>query len=748
MSAKDTEIDFGQYLLKLRRHWLLALLIFIGTTVAVTAVGFSKTPIYQAVGQLRFKSQDAASALAGIEDDRRGELTTLNYRESPIATEVGIMRTTPIVDETIETLGLVDEDGELLSSSAFLSNLFIEQETGTDLLYVIYQDPDPLVARQVVNTLMSVYLQQNLLNNRAAAVSAREFLEEQLPDAEERALQAEADLRAFKERNGIVALESETQATVESLGDLDDKITQVTAQLFDADARFRTLRSQIEQSPKSALVATSVSQSEGIQALLLEYQQVEAALAAQRTRYRPQHPEIVNLERRLASLRSLLDSRVQGAVGSQSAAASGLQMSEVEAALVGDYVRLEAQVNGLRRQAEALISSQETYSAIAQNLPKLEQEQSQLERQVEASRTIYTSLLQRLQEVLVAENQNIGNAQVVQPAEIVEDAVAPNTKLYAATGILLGSFLALSAALLLEAKNKSLTTAGDISKLFGFPVVGTIPPFNTVTAGTGMRWWRKKADSGEAATSKLVVNSDPYSIASESFYMLRSNLRFLNPDRPPRTIVVTSAAVGEGKSTVASNLAASIAQTGSLTLLIDANFYRPAQAWMWGASERCGLGDLLIGDAALKECVTEVMPHLMLLSVGSIPQSPVSINPVSILESKRMKRLMHSISNQFDYVIIDAPALNSGAIASILGKMSDGLLLVSRPEIADSVSANRAKELLSRFHQTVLGLVINGSASDCEPNDYFLSEEFSQDIMPNPVSVKRGTVTDKVSVKR
>lgn len=742
MPAKDTELDFGQYWRMLKRHWLLALLVFGGTAAAISALGFIQTPVYQAEGKLRFKSQDAVSALTGIEEDKRGQLESLDFRESPIATEIGLIQTTPVIESTIETLDLRNEEGELVSEAEFLAGLEVMHESGTDLLQVIYRSPDPAVATVAVDTLMAVYLRQHLLDNRSQAVAAREFLEDQLPKAEAKASQAEAALRAFKERNNIVALTSETEDTVESLGDIKDEITAVTAQLFDADAQFRTLQTQIGESPESALVATAVSQSEGIQELLQNYQATEATLATQRTRYRSGHPEIVSLEASLASLRRLLAQRVGNVAGSQNLSGqTGLQMSDVEAELIGDYVRLQARVNGLRQQAEALINAEASFSSRAKDLPKLEQEQNELERRLEAARSIYTLLLQRLQEVLVVENQNVGNATVVQPANVLADPVSPNKKLYVAGGILLGSLLALSSALLMEVKDDSIKTVEEIKRALDFPVIGIIPLFDEVTSR--LRSTSQSDNSVELAVPELVINDENDSIASEAFHMLRSNLKFLNSDRPPELVVVTSSVAGEGKSTVSSNLAASMAQTGKSVLLIDADFHRPVQHWVWSYTSRSGLSDLLVGDAEMRDCMKEVMPNLWLIPAGSIPPSPASL-----LDSQKMTRLLEAFRSRFDYVIIDSPPISGGASASILGKMSDGLLLVTRPEVADTASVHYTKELIERFHQSVLGVVVNGAMGKYEPYNYFLTEEFPDGTVVNQARYEEPPVRSSVASRR
>ncbi|NJM96499.1 MAG: polysaccharide biosynthesis tyrosine autokinase [Phormidesmis sp. RL_2_1] len=717
MQAENTEIDLAHYWRILRRQWLPALFAFGVTAAAVGTVGFLKDPLYTAEGKVRVKRQDDTSVLAGLADER-GKLSSLDGISNPISTEIGLMRTVPVIRETIERLNLRDAEDELVDPQALLSKLDITHESETDILQVVIRLEEAEIAKYAVDTLMAVYLEQHLRENRAEAVAAREFIEKQLPDAEQRALQAEAALRDFKERNQIVALDEETTKTVFALSDVTDKITDINSQLSDTQAQFNIFRDRVGRNPQTALAATAVSQSEGVQQVLREYQQVESELATERVRFQDQHPTIVDLQNRLDNLSQLLSDRVGDVAIESGNVPTNLQLGEAEIDLVGDYIRLEAQLNGLRNQAQVLLSARDSYANRANILPQLEQEQRQLERQLEAAQSTYSLLLQRLQEVLVVENQNVGNVRIIQPAEVLGASSPLN--LYLAAGTMLGTLMAISVAFLLAARDKSIKSVEDAKDSFGLSVLGIIPSFGETGAIA------RRRGNDERMIPRVVVSNANFSPYSEAFHMLRNNLKFFSTENPPKTIVVTSSVANEGKSTVASNLAASMAQTGQRVLLIDADLIRPIQHWVWqipdqmgtangtasgsASGARSGLSDMLAGQSSLNHSITEVMPNLMVMLAGT----PLP-NPVALLDSQRMLKLLEVFQAQFDYIILDSPPLSGGAITSVLGKMSDGLLLVVRPEIADAASANYCKELIERSHQNVLGIVVNGTLPEYEP---------------------------------
>ena len=743
MQAVNKEIGLDQYWLIIKRRWLPAIAIFGATVAGFSYWGQVQTPIYEAQGRLRIRSSDTTAALTGL-DDERGQLNSLNDEESPLETEAELIMMTPLAEETIERLNYRDDEGELISAGEFKDNLDVDSEGGTDILNVSYRSPNPELSEAVVDTLMEVYLEQNLSDNRAEAIAAREFIEEQLPEAERRALRAGAALRDFKERNRIIELETETQETVSAISDITEKITDVSARLYETEARYQRAAERLGADPQAAILAAEVSQSPGVQQILAEYQEVESVLAAERVRFQAQHPVIQDLRAKLNNLNGVLENRIFAVTGAQSLpATANLQSGDLAIGLVSNYLRLESELIGLRQTTAALLDAEEAYTFRGNLLPQLEHEQRELQRQLEAAQSTYASLLQRLQEIRVFENKNVGNASIVQPAEDL-GIVAPDQDKYFTTGVMLGTFLALALALLLEAKDQSIKTVQEARECFDRPVLGVIPDLNEISRGLrrefklpvlgtipGLSLPNFNSTPAPVAyrvlddreIPRLVTAEAHTSLATESFHILRNNLKFLNSDNPPKVIAVTSTGPNEGKSTVASNLAASIAKTGQQVLLIDADLHRPIQHWVWDVAGRYGLSDFLVNRISISDAIMPVQPNLNLLLAGSLPP-----DPASLLDSKKMITLLESMRAQYDYVILDAPSLRSVATTSILGKMMDGLLLVVRPGVANRQSVNYAQELIRQSQQNILGLVMNATLSRYEPYSYFLSEDFYGEV--------------------
>jgi polysaccharide biosynthesis transport protein len=223
------EIDFQKYWLVLQRRWLPAVGIF-GTVLTLASVyAFSLKPYYQAQASLLIKT-NRTSSLTGLGEDL-GRLEALVSQSSPVDTQVKIVTSVPVLQETIKALDLRDSLGNPLRIEDLAAALSVVSVKGTDLLEIYYADSDPLMAAKVVNKLVEIYIKQNIQTNRAEAVSARKFMWEQVPKTEQAVKQAEANLRKFKEANKVVVLQQEAAEAVSTISKLEDNIATAQAQL-------------------------------------------------------------------------------------------------------------------------------------------------------------------------------------------------------------------------------------------------------------------------------------------------------------------------------------------------------------------------------------------------------------------------------------------------------------------------------------------------------------------------------------
>lgn len=196
---------------------------------------------------------------------------------------------------------------------------------------------------------------------------------------------------------------------------------------------------------------------------------------------------------------------------------------------------------------------------------------------------------------------------------------------------------------------------------------------------------------------------NPKSHVSEAYRTLRTNILFSSSDNKIRTLVVTSSSPDEGKTTVSVNLAVTMAQAGSKTIVLDCDMRSPKIHRLFKLSNVLGLSDLLIGEAGIDDVVQDTgIEGLYLLSAGTRPP-----NPAELLTSERMKKLIREIKQQFDYAVIDTPPILMVTDAQIISKYVDGSLIVIGAGETERDLVVKARELLKKVNAKILGVVLN-----------------------------------------
>lgn len=714
-STEAIDLDLKKFWLILKRRWLPAASMF-GCVVGIAVILASlPKPEYEAQGKLLFKKANQTSSVMGG-DQKIGELDGIADKTNPLNTEIEIIRSVPFVQRTVTALNLKNGRGEPLNPEVLASKIKLKNIPSTDVLQLSYESNNPEEAAAIVNNLMGAYVENNLHSNRAETVAAGDFIAMQLPKTEATVRQAEVALRQFKEQNQVVALDEEAKSAVDVIEKLEIQINDTEAELADVSARSTMLQKRVAMSPQDGIAMNSLNQSPGVQKVLEEFQRVEGELAVQQTRFVESHPAIEELRNRRDALQALLQERIEESSGNERQVSNGnLQTGELKQQLIAELVKSEEERSGLTSRLASLHKTQSLYKQRVNILPRLEQIQRELERRLEASQSTYEVLLRKLQEVRVAENQNIGNVSIIESALVPKKASNRKKIMTLALGNLAAILLVTATVLLLEVSDTSIKTLKEARELFGYTLLGSIPYF-------GKKITSHRYDQ-EWTIPELPVRDMPRSPISEAYRMLQANLKFLSSDKALKVIVVTSSIPKEGKSTVSANLAVAMAQLGRRVLLVDADMRRPLQHHIWELTNAAGLSDVIIGQAEFEVAVREVMPKLNVLTAGVIPP-----NPMALLDSKRMASLIEDFSKNYDFVIIDAPPLVVAADALTLGKMTDGVLVVARPGVINSTNAATAKESLERCGQNILGLVVNGVLLENESDSYFYyAKEYSNE---------------------
>lgn len=700
MNSSQTSFGIDRYWQIVMRRWLPGSVVFLSVlTLGIVATSL-KESIYEAEAKLKFKGSTVSSSLTEVGKTLE-TLAPIAQEGNPLDTEAEVLRSVPLIKKTINDpdLQLKDSEGEKLTVSAFLSNLKVGSVPATDILKVSYVSANPEEAAKIVNTLVKNYLENNAVVNKAEVVSAREFLEERLPKVEESLRETETEIRKIKESNAFVSPDENTKALIEGLRELQAEIAQARGEMANADSKASYIREKLGLTAKQAVILTTVSQAPEVRETISKLQSAESDLAVAQARFTANSPNVIELKEQVNSLEQLLGKQAI-AIGGEAARdiVQNVKTGEIQQELTSELIRLEADNYGLKQQIESLTEIEQSRQDKIRQVPELEQKLSQLWRRLDSYKSTYKVLWQQLQTVRIAESQDTGNVRVISNAVVPQTPVSSNAVGYLAS-ISLSLLAAAGAIYLLEISDKSIKTLEEAKQLYGYTWLGVIPGIDKIKA-------LNLPESGEdASVPRIVVRDYPSLPLSESYRMLQSNIKFLNSDRSVKSIVITSSASQEGKSTVAANLAASMAQVGNKVLLVDTDLHHPIQHRIWNTDNENGLSNVIAEQSDPRMTIDKVMPNLDLLTSGTTTSSPAAL-----LDSQRMRMLMDYWSERYDFVIFDTPSLDLTADAPIIGRMADGVLLVVRPGFVERSQAAFTKEILEQSGLNMLGIVFNGVA--------------------------------------
>jgi capsular exopolysaccharide synthesis family protein len=695
-------IDFNKYWQVLKRRWIPATVTFAGILTLSLVAALASEDVYQAEARLLIKP-DQTSKLIGI-DSGPGEIKGLTQEKDPIETEAQILQSRPIVERLIKDLELKNDDGESLTYKNVATHLVVEPIIGTDLLKVTFTDSDPDVAVAFVNRAIQLYSDDYASYNRNETVEAKDFIVKQLPKAEASVRKAEENLRQFKNRNRTANLEEETITTIGSISTVENQIDEVEAQLGDVNARYNRLQSQLGMTWQEASAVSSLSQSVGVQRILSQLQEVKVAMAQKQNLLSNNAPQMISLKQEQADLTALLEQEIASTLESEQqgvvSSINVLSLGELKQAQLAEFAELGLQKEGLDQRLAALKNNYAAYQARSNNLPQLQEQQRELQRQVDAAQSTYETLLSKLQQAEIIEQRNVGQVRVTAPAAVLEDPVNPGGKIIVAAGAMMGALFGLALAFLLDLKDNTIKNTQEVENMFAYPLHGVVPNLNL----TGDSKQLQLLGNGTANLPEQVTTDASMIPLKEAYQNIQINLKLLDASDKLKAIAVTSSVPQEGKSSVSANLAVARAQCGQKILLVDADMRRPTQHNIWEIANQVGLSNVLKHEIKWEDGVQNVMPNLDILTSGSVPE-----HPVSLLDSPFMKAFINNVSQHYDQIIFDTPPIIGIADTKVIGNLVDGFLFVVRPGVVDYSSAAAARKTLETTGQKVLGVIVNAA---------------------------------------
>lgn len=671
----------------LKRRKGLVCLVAAAVLSLVTAATLTMTPLYRSSAKIRIQPESAH--LLPYPDLYESSQTFLET-EAYLETQCELLRSETLARRVVERLQLADhphfrasEKGlssrllPLIPSSPvtdpaerLVANLEVEPIGRSRVVKVSYLSPDPQLAAQVVNTLADEFMAYNIQSRYASTSKASEFLQVQLRSLKKRIEESEKELVDYVRSHDIVGLDASNNIILQRLADLNARRTQVETDLILKRATYTEVREISSQQLPQGMKTPSIT---ALEARLQELTRLRTALSV---RYGSRWPELVRIAEEIAEVEQQL-------------------VAEREQTLAEAVEQARMEYSVARHSYDTLMGALKEQKELAAELNEASIQYSILRREVETNKQVYEGLLQRLKEAGVTAGLAAVNIQLVDPGKPPWVPDRPNLPLNLGAGLLLGLLSGFGLALVLECTDKTLKTPEDLEESLNVRCLGIVPRVRPRSPKRPPRLLTVFGSSGERLECAPQV--------LECYKTLRTGIVFSRPSPSPRTILVTSALPGEGKTTTAANLAIVLAQTNVPTLVVDMDLRKPSLGAQFGMDQELGLSLFLQGESYLASQICETaIPNLHLLPAGP----PVS-NPAELVGSERMRRALSLLRNYFGYIVMDTSPVLAFTDTVILSPLADTVLLVVRGGKTRREAPRRALTRLGDVNARVVGAVIN-----------------------------------------
>lgn len=720
-----------------KRRWMILTVFFVLFTLVLIGT-LKQTPIYSAKSLLEIQKENPN--ILSVQELFELDSVSDTYLE----TQFKILRSESLARRVVDQLGLIKLEefnppkpwwsfgrekesragstqtfavGEVATAQdplayqktleSFGKRLSVTPVRRSRLVEVSFESEDAALAANVVNTLAANYVEQSLEARWEATQKASEWISQQLLGLKGRLEKSEEALQKYARDNGLLFLETETgnpeNIVNERLRQLQEELTKAQASRFEKEALYRL----IEAGDYGSL--PGVFENKLMQDLTVRLAELKREHAQLTTTFTSDYPRVKQVQNQIDEIEGVL----------------ARERERAARRITNDYRAAERRENLLRQafelqQAQAHLIAE---SSVQYNI---------LNREVETNKQLYEGLLHRLKEAGVSAGLKASNIRIVDPAAVPQKPARPRVLLNLALGIIVGLGLGVGAAFLQEYLDDTLKTSEDVERFLHLPALAFIPSAESLNGRrggvyglyergklltSGARDNHLRGKPGEEPPRWHLIDKDaePHSALAEAFRGLRTAVLLSRAEHPPRTLLVTSAQPGEGKTSTSINLAISLAQLGQRVLIIDGDMRRPCLHKALELKDNEGLASYLTGRQAWQAIVRPTLAG----GLDAITCGPVPPNPAELLSSDRMRVLVSEAGAEYHTVIIDSPPILNVADSRILAVLVEGVVLVVKGGSTARELAQRAEAYVRDVGANVIGVVLNNIDLATDDNYYY-----------------------------
>ncbi|MBE9008696.1 polysaccharide biosynthesis tyrosine autokinase [Pseudanabaenaceae cyanobacterium LEGE 13415] len=683
LDNNELEEESGKLLHTLRRRVALIAGVTAATTAAAWAMSWNQPLTYEGGFLLLV---EPVSIQTQQDRDPLGPTTKPSEDSMSYETQIAVLKSSKLLQPIVEQIkqrypDIVNED--------LNSKLTITRPEATKMLAVTYQHSDPDRVKFVLDKFAEGYLKYSQQQRETNLSYGITFVDDQIKATRDRVNAIQRQLQVFRQQNNFIAPES-------LAGQVTGRVQSIDQEKFQNDKEIATAQRQMGSLQDSEGARAALAADGAYQGVLNKIRELEAKIATESTRFQPGSDELRMLQQQRDSLIPVLRQEAQRVLGNQMA-------------------KIGTDISVLQTRRQLLNRADAFWNGEMQRLPVLARIYTDLERE----RTVATDSLTRL--LGTRENLQVQAAQKDVPWQLLTPPSRPgqpidspqrNIVLGALAGLLLGT----GVAILSDRFDRRIRRVSDIKKISKLPILGNIPHEMAIPRPRTMPAVLKNLQD---RTSTDFSQDGAF---TEAFRSLYTNLSLLNTNHPLRSIVVSSPTAGDGKTTVAVNLAQAAAAMGQRVLLIDADLRNPQLAERLEVNNDRGLTELVAQNLNPQEVIQRMEA---MVSVGggdepSLGQTNFSIltagrmplDPTRLLSSQKMQRLNDYFKAMYDLVIFDAPPALNYADSSLLAPHTNGMLVVAGVGKTDQTDLRQMLDALQTARVPVLGMVANRNGAD------------------------------------
>ncbi len=681
-AAGGASVDLKRLFHIVRSYFWVVILTCAGGVALSYFITKRQTPLYKTSCSLVISSQLPSYLGSTIKSNLAETSDEYWYEQRYLATQIEIIRSRNIALLAVRRLENA-EIHELLQQPQFAGREPVEEEIQraadvirgmiqvqpvpeSRLVNVTAVSANPQMAKKVADAVAEAFIDDNLERRLASTKSASVWLEDQLKSLRRKLDEDEQKLYDFKRKNNILAvsLESRIQNTTALILSRSNTVEALDAQVRELRAKIQQVRRMRTADPTLDPSADFLNKPT-ISALRERYHAALEKLKEVQVDVMERHEDVIRQERILDVVRRQL---LQ-------------ELSLSESALDAEY---QLKSKNLEEARALLKQSQEE----ALQLAALDIEYSKLTRERNETAKLYELVLARLKETGLVEELKTNNIRLLDAAQLPLAPFKPVLWINLALGLAFGLFLGAGFLFLLYYLDNTIKSQEEAEQVLGVSLLGYIPllPF----------------ESGDFP-NELYIYHHPQSPIAESVRAMRTNILFMSPGRTLRTFSLTSASPLEGKTTLSTYLAISMAMSGERTLLVDADMRRPRLHKIFGLKARVGLSSLIVKKSTYEESIqASPVANLDLLPCGPIPP-----NPSELLQSPNFREVFEELCRRYDRIIFDSPPVGLVTDPAILGQMVDGIMVVMRYGKTTRHLLRNTRKTLSTVKVNILGGIMN-----------------------------------------